>query len=225
MRDMTDYQAYARHRLLPFQRRVLKAAQPGNARLTIFTGGRGIGKTYLAGLVAAADVVEGGEVVAVAAAQHQARRLMTDCRDALAFRFGEGIFGSSKKHRFRLVDTQQLAAIDDKHTGGSFRAVGSNPKTLQGLRSTLALMDEPAQWYPSKATDLFNTLIGGLGKTGQGRAMIFGTRPAFKDHFYQRLLDADPDPDVRIFRYEAKADESPWTLKQVRRANPLDRSS
>ena len=214
-----DYQAYSPYPLKPFQLKILKASQPGGARLTCFTAGRGSAKTWTAGLAGAVATASGEEVVAIASAQHQARRLMTDCKEALLHRFGGQAFGYKQQDRFRVVDTTTMSIIEDRHSGGVFRALGSNPRSLTGGRSSLALFDEPASWYPGKALDLYNTIVGGLQKVKNGRAMIFGTRPASPDHWYERLLETD-DPDVRIFRYQASQDDPPFHIKTIRKANP-----
>ena len=216
---MTDFQAYAAHPLKPYQKRILRASSPGNARLTIFTAGRGSAKTWTAGLAGAVACSSGEDVIAVASAQHQARRLMTDAKAALEYRFGADKFGNAKSYRFKAVDSPNHTYIEDRQSGGRFAAMGSNPRSLSGGRSSLALFDEPASWYPSTALDLFNTITGGLQKVANGRAMIFGTRPSSPDHFYERLLRTD-DPAVKIFYYAADKDDPPFQKRTIKKANP-----
>ena len=216
---MTDFQQYTPLPLLPFQKRFLQAASSGRNRVVALTMGRGGGKTFLCGLLAADEVVRGGEVVSVAAAQHQAAILARDAAAALRFRFGDDLVGGSTKCRFRVVDTMQLALIEDRRSGGTLRSVGSRPQSLHGIRPSLIIGDELAQWNRGSAEALFNALMTSLGKRRGGRMIVVGTRPADDDHFYARLLDEEAD-DMKAFKFAAGKDDPPFHRRTLRKAIP-----
>ena len=202
------------HRPAPFQRRLAADAAPGRFRVTAFSIARGGAKTWLAGAVAADELVRGGNAYAIASSFRQASLTFGDAKAALIHRFGKAAWGK----RFAFRDSTQECRVEDKVSGGMLRAVGSDVERTHGWKPSLMLLDEPAQ-LKKGGERLWAALITSLGKVEGSRLMVFGTRPASSAHFFSKLLISD-DPDIRTHVYAADPEASPFSWRNVARANP-----
>ena len=208
-------------RLMAWQRRFIRGAfasgRGGDAALSL---GRGGGKSALCAALACcvADPAgplhrRRGEVVCVAAALTQSRIVFEDARDFLARRYGSEHLDRAD---WRLNDTVNVAHLEHKATGSRVRCIGSDPKTMHGLRPALVLADEPAQWDPAKADRAVAALRTSLGKQPGSRLIALGTQPAAKGHWFSKMLTTAAYAQV----HAADPDANPFLLATWRRSNP-----
>ena len=80
--------------------------------------------------------------------------------------------------RFRVQDSVNTATITDRGAGASVRCLASDSRRAHGRAPSLALLDEPAQWEPSKAEAMLSAIDTGLGKIPGSRMVCLGTRPS-----------------------------------------------
>lgn len=205
-------------RVLPWQRRFVKGMlRPGvyEAALSV---GRGNGKTTLCAAIATAALLgplrrPRGEVVIVASSFGQARIAFEHVRAFVGPALARG------RTRFRVQDSAQTAAIEDRETGCRIRCIGSDPRRAHGLAPVLILADEPAQWPPSTADAMRAALATSMGKTDGGRFIALGTRPADEGHWFARMLGPDGGAAYRQ-THAAAADDPPFQARTWRKANP-----
>ena len=184
----------------------------GTAALSV---ARGNGKTALVAGVAAAAldgplVVPRGETVIVASSFAQA---------CIAFDHVVAFMGSKlrDRKRYRFWQTGQLSRIEDRETGASVRALGSDPKRAHGLAPVLILCDEPAQWPSSSGDRMLSALRTSLGKQADARLIALGTRPASSDHWFAKMLAGTAD---YAQAHAAAEDDSPFQRRTWAKANP-----
>ena len=204
-------------RVLPWQARFVGGMlRPGvyEAALSV---GRGNGKTTLCAAIAVAALVgplrrPRSETVIVASSFGQARIAFEHVKAFLA----PALQANDK--RFRVLDSSQTAAIEDRETGCRVRALGSDPKRAHGLAPVLILADEPAQWPGGTADAMRAALATSMGKVDGGRFVALGTRPADEGHWFARMLE----PDGAAYRqtHAAAADDPPFRARTWAKANP-----
>ena len=214
-----DWAAWTDKPLAPFQDKFLSDCVPGRKRIVGLTMGRGGGKTFLAGMVAAEElVVYGGTIFLVASSFQQAHLAFEDTLAALRYRFPPSRFAA----RFRVNDYSNKALIEDRRTGGILRAVGADAERAHGWRPSLIIADEGASWKVG-GERLWNAARTSLGKVPGSRIIALGTRPAWSGHWFSKVLDLrgdNYDPDVRIHYYAANPEADPFSWRQIHRANP-----
>ena len=203
--------------VLPWERRFIYGIHrvAGDSALSI---ARGNGKSALVAAIAAALVDPVGplhrrraEVVCVAASFAQGRIIF---EDVLAFL--QDRYNLEQRSTWRQQDSQNAAILEFRASGARVRCVGSDPAKAHGLRPSLVLADEPAQWDPAKAERMLSALRTGLGKVSGSRLVALGTRPADEGHFFSRMLRT---ADYRQL-HAARPDDPPFRLRTIRRANP-----
>ena len=106
--------------------------------------------------------------------------------------------------------------LEYRPTGARVRCLGSDPKKAHGLRSWLALLDEPAQWDTAKRDAMLAAIRTGLGKSPGSRLVALGTRPADDSHWFARMLKSAAYSQV----HAAGPDDPPFQVRTIRRANP-----
>ena len=126
--------------------------------------------------------------------------------------------GGENADIYRCVRQANLLIIQNKKTKAILKAIGSDFKKSHGLRPSLVLCDEPAQWAVG-GERLNSALTTSLGKKHGSRILYFGTRPRNNLHFFARLLD-DPDPSVFALTYAAKDTDTWHHEKTWHKANP-----
>ena len=178
-------------RLLPWERDFLAGAFADDVDTAALTLGRGNGKSALVAGLAAAAVVgplaqPRGEVVAVASSFAQAKIVYRFARDYLR------PWTDAAPERYRVLDSQSAALIEDRETGASLRCIGSDPKRAHGLGPRLILADEPAQWPVNFAEPMYAALATSRGKVEDSRLIALGTRPANGGSWFARLLEGGP---------------------------------
>ena len=204
--------------MAPFQRRFVRALMGHTeAALTI---GRGNGKTTLAGALAAACVrgplaAPRGEVLLVCPTFAQAERSFGHMYAFLR----RGIEREGRQH-WRLVHTTNTALIEDRRTGMKMIALSSAPQSLHGYAPLLVIADEPAQWRETRSAEMIAALRTALGKHPDTRLVAIGTRPARPDHWFSQMLDHG-GPGVYAQTHAAAAGEDPFSMRAIRRANPM----
>ena len=201
----------------PWERRFLRGAFRDDSDVGLSVG-RGNGKSALVAGIASAVVDpvgplhrNRGEVVVVASSFDQSRIVFEDVLAFLRVRYDLEDRGSWRKQ-----DSANRAMLEHRPSGARARCIGSDPRRAHGLRPSLVLADEPAQWPPTSADAMFAALRTGLGKVPGSRLIALGTRPADPDHWFSKLLrDADY---AQV--HAAPADAPPFLLRSIRRANP-----
>ena len=188
-------------RLFPWERDWIAGLERSRRRSVGLSIGRGAGKTTLTGSLGAAAVagpwaVPRGLVLIVASTFKQARVAFSH---ALAFM--RPIIAEDPG-RWRVLDSQQSALIEDRESGAALEAREAVPGSLHGPAPVLVIGDEPAQWQRTQGDRLFSALRTSLGKVPGSRALFIGTRPADADHWFAKLLQrsgttyaADPEAD------------------------------
>ena len=202
-------------KLLPFQKRFVRAALAPGVSESSLSVGRGNGKsTLVSGLAAAALdgplVVPRGEAVIVASSFDQAR---IDFEHVLAF-LAETI--AADRARWRIQDSANRASIEDRKTGARVRVLGSDPRRAHGLAPTLVIADEPSQWEHTTADRMLAALTTSLGKLPASRFVAIGTRPD-GEHWFERMLTGSADY-AQV--HAARPDDPPFQLRTWKRSNP-----
>ncbi len=121
------------------------------------------------------------------------------------------------RKRYRFWQTGQLSRIEDKETGASVRALGSDPKRAHGLAPSLILADEPAQWPTHTGDRMLVALRTSMGKQPGARLIALGTRPASAEHWFAKMLAGTAD---YAQCHNAAPDDPPFQRRTWKRANP-----
>ena len=204
--------------VLGWEKRFIRGAfrEPvGDSALTV---GRGSGKSCLVAGIAAALVDPSGplhgnrrEVVCVASSFDQSRIIYEDVLSFLRERFD-----LDDRSRWRKQDSANRATLEFRSSGARVRCIGSDPAKAHGLRASLVLADEPAQWDHAKAERMVSALRTGLGKVPGSRLIALGTRASDEQHWFSRALVSAPYSQI----HAAPDDAPPFWLRTIRRANP-----
>ena len=206
-----------RFEVLSWQRRFCFGAfrTAGDAGVTC---GRGNGKSALVAGIAAAVVDPAGpltgrrrEVVVVASSFAQGRIVY---EDVLAFLGGRYDLGD--RAAWRKQDSQNVATLEHRPSGARIRCLGSDPARAHGIRPSLVLADEPAQWPATTGERMLAALRTSLGKVPGSKLIALGTRPADSAHWFARLLASAPYAQV----HAARPGDPPFQVRTWRRANP-----
>ena len=176
--------------MLPWERDFLAGAFAAGVDTAGLSIGRGNGKSALVAAIAAAAVagplaVRRGECIAVASSFLQAKIIFRFTLDFLA------PWIEAEPTRWRVLDSQSAARIEDRETGAALRCIGSHPHRAHGLLPSLVLADEPAQWGASGEA-MYSALATSLGKLADARLIALGTRPAGGGSWFARLLEGGP---------------------------------
>ena len=207
----------AAFRVEPWQRRFLGGAFRDGVRRAALTCGRSNGKSTFAGAIAAAAAPggplykPGGEVLIVSAGLRQAE---------IVFRAALGFLGELGSEWSVRRSTQSLSAW---HRPSEFRLLGlpCRPRTAHGYHPSLIVSDEPAQWEPSLADDMFDILSTSMAKVEGARMVMIGTWPGIPDNPFRMELER-PRPDTYTQIHRARTER--LTLANLRAANPAMRS-
>ena len=204
--------------VLAWERRFVSGAfrVSGDAALSV---ARGNGKSALCAAIAAAVVDPVGplhgrrrEAVVSAASFDQGRVIFEDVLLFLGARYD--IYDRAV---WRRQDSSNRAHIEHRASGARVRCIGSDPANAHGLRPSLVLCDEPAQWLPSTRDRMLAALRTGLGKVPGSRLVALGTRPADEGHWFARMLAGGAD---YAQCHAARPDDPPFWRRTWRRANP-----
>ena len=202
-------------RLLPFQRRFVRGMlKHDEAALSV---ARGNGKSTLAASLAACAFCgplaqPRGQIIMVASSFPQA---LVPFRHTVWFL--RPVFDADPR-RWRVIDNSHDARIEDRVSGMTMRAVGSDPRRAHGLAPTLVIADEPAQWPTNDGDRMHAAMVTGLGKHAGGRFVAIGTRPDDPRHWFARMLAGGPG--VYGQTHAAADDADPFAWRSVRAANP-----
>ena len=204
--------------VLPWEARFVRGAfrVPGSAALSV---SRGNGKSALCAGIATAVTDPVGplhgrrfEAVVCAASFDQGRVIFEDVLGFLAARYD--IYDRSE---WRKQDSANRAHIEHRASGARVRCIGSDPANAHGLRPSLVLCDEPAQWPPATRDRMLAALVTGLGKVPDSKLIALGTRPADEAHWFARMLSGTAD---YAQCHAARPDDPPFHRRSWRRANP-----
>ena len=121
------------------------------------------------------------------------------------------------RRRYRFWQTGQLAKVEDKQTGATVRALGSDPKRAHGLAPSLILADEPAQWPGHTGERMLAAVRTSLGKQPGARLIVLGTRPASSEHWFAKMLGGVADYSQC---HAAADDDPPFQRRTWVKANP-----
>ena len=201
-----------------WQRQVIAELEADDVSQAAWSFSRGAGKTTWAAALGVAALVgpwaqARSEVVIVAASFSQARIAY---RHALAFM---APWIESQPARWRVLDSEHSATIEDRETKTVLKALAAKPGTLHGLAPRLLILDEPAQWQKADAAPIWAALKTSLGKVPGSRLIAIGTKPVDSEHWFSRLL-AGETPGVSATVYAADADDDPFAPESWHKANP-----
>ena len=200
-------------RLFPWERDWIDGLEASKRRTVGLSVARGAGKTALTGSLGAAAVagpwaVPRGLVLIVASTFKQSRVAFGH---ALAFMRP---IVADDPDRWRVLDSEQSALIEDRKTGAVLEAREATPGSLHGPAPVLIVGDEPSQWKATQSDRMFSALRTSIGKVPGSRALFIGTRPADGDHWFAKLLQRSGTT------YSADVDGDPFDEAQWHRANP-----
>ena len=89
---------------------------------------------------------------------------------------------------WRKHHSRNAAVLQHRASGARIRCHGSDPGKAHGLRSYLALLDEPSQWDAGKRDRMLAAIKYGLGKTPGSRLIALGTAPHSPVHWFGKML-------------------------------------
>ena len=201
--------------VLRWQRKFVAGAFAPGRTTAALSVARGNGKsTLVAGIAAAALdgplAVPRGETIIVASSFMQA----TICFDHVCHFMGAKL---RDRRRYKFWQTGQLSRIEDKETGASVRAIGSDPKRAHGAAPSLILADEPAQWPNHTGERMLAALRTSMGKQPGARLIALGTRPASHEHWFAKMLAGTAD---YAQAHAAAEDDPPFQRRTWAKANP-----
>ena len=129
----------------------LLEALAGGAQIVAASMGRGGGKSCFCAALALASIAgpeaqARSECVVVAASFSQARLVFEH-----ALGFGEQLGIGADRKTWRVVNSSQLAILENRESGARLRVLGSDPRRALGLASALLLLDEPSAWPANTA--------------------------------------------------------------------------
>ena len=197
--------------VVAWQRKILSAVVRPDVQVIAASCGRANGKTALTALISRAFLPggplyeRGARVVVVSSSHDRAREVVTDL---------EGW----RQPGWLVANSHQVARV--KAGGATVRALAANPKTCHGIRASLVVCDELAQW--GQPDRLYAALRTSLGKRPGSKLLAVGTRPeSGTGHVFDRLLSGDADVSLTYAATEAdeKAGRLGWR-RTWRRANP-----
>ena len=205
--------------LLPWERKFINGTfrQPDDSAVNV---ARGNGKSALvAGLACSVLDPEGPlhgnrrDVDCFASTFDQGTTIFEDVLSLLG-----GKYDIENRKVWRKQHTANRAILEHRASGARVRCHGSNPKRAHGLRSFLALADEPAQWEDGTRDAMRAAIRTGLGKVPGSRLIALGTRPRDKAHWFARMLRGISCGFA--LSYEARKKDPPFQVRTWRRANP-----
>ena len=208
--------------VLPWEKRFIRNVWgEGCGGDAAFSAGRGQGKSGLVAGIATACVdpsaplhSKRGEIVCTAASFSQAKSaIFEEVLEFLKMKHGPDL----PARTWRIQDSQNMALVEHRPTGARVRCTGSKPKTLHGLKPKLWLWDEPAQAETSQIDSLYAAIKTGLGKVPGSRLIALGTRPAFDDHPFAKLLSGGAQYSQV---HAAEPNDKPFLVSTWRKANP-----
>ena len=202
--------------VFPWQRRFIRGALQDGVEESALSVSRGCGKTTLCAGIATAALsgplsATRGETVCVASSFDQSRLLF---EHVLAF-IDKAL--QNDRGRWRVQDSSNRATITDRSTGARVRCIGSDPRRAHGLAPVLILADEPAQWPENTSEKMIAALRTSLGKLAGSRLIALGTRPASREHWFEKMLAGGADY-AQI--HAAPSSAAPFQARTWRRANP-----
>ena len=201
--------------LFPWEHRFLRGVfrtEQGDAALSIARGG---GKTTLIASLGAAAVCgplvqARGETLIVGPSLGTARVAFNHVRHFLR----EPL---RNRRRFRVWDSTQNSLIEDKETGAVLKCLGADPRHAHGLAPALLILDEPAQWRPNWAAEMFSVLSTSRGKIEGSRLIALGTRPLDgAEHFFNDLIAGATYSQV----HAARKEDNPFVRRTWEKACP-----
>ena len=204
--------------VLPWQSRFIRGTfrQAGDSALSV---GRGNGKSALCAAVACAVADPAGplhgrrrEVVVVASSFAQGRIIFEDSLGFLAERYD-----LSDRSEWRRQDSANVATLEHRPSGARIRCLGSDPSRAHGIRPSLVLADEPAQWPSATADKMLAAVRTSLGKTPRSRLIALGTRPADPGHWFAAMLSGGAGYSQT---HAARPGDPPFQRRTWARANP-----
>ena len=204
--------------VLPWEARFVRGAfrVRGPAALSV---ARGNGKSALVAGIATAVVDPAGplhgrrrEAVCVASSFEQSRVIF---EDVLHFLHESHDLGD--RRTWRVQDSANRATVEHRASGSRVRCIGSDPAKAHGLRPSLVLADEPAQWDLAKQDRMLAAIRTGLGKVPGSKLIALGTRPADDSHWFATML-AGGAAYSQV--HAARLSDPPFRLATWRKANP-----
>ena len=208
-------------KLLPFQRKFLKAVENPKYDTVAISGPRTLGKTFIAAQVLIRCMTPGDslhqpgrEYILGAASLEQARLTYSFIREAL-----------EPTGEYRWIDSTTRLGATHKSSNTKLRAISSNAKTSFGLvHVPLVVIDEPGALEIVGGQMLSDSLFTAQGKVGSRLKLILagtlGPMATGAGHWWWDLIADGTKGRTHVQVYQG--DLETWDKwPTIRRANPL----
>ena len=205
-------------RLEPFQEAFLKSATAPGIDTGCLSGPRGLGKSFLAGILISRVLTPGDplfrsglESCLCAAAMSQARIVFNFVRENLE---GTG--------EYRFLDSGNRISIRHKKTNTRLKVLSSTGRTAFGLvRCPWVVVDEPGSFQVRGGQLIHDAIETAKGKVGSPlRSIYIGTIAPSTDGWWADLVDGGSRGSTYVMKFQG--DRKKWDDEaEIRRVNPL----
>ena len=208
-------------KLLPFQKKFLKAVENPKYDTVAISGPRSLGKTFIAAEVLIRCLTPGDslhqpgkEYILGAASLEQARLTYSFIREAL-----------EPTGEYRWIDSTTRLGATHKASNTKLRAISSNAKTSFGLVNVpIVVIDEPGALEIVGGQMLSDSLFTAQGKTGSRLKLILagtlGPMATGAGHWWWDLIADNTKGRVHVQLYQGEVETwDKWST--IRKANPL----
>ena len=210
-------------KVLPWQEEVIDAL--ADHRIVNLSIARGNGKTTLMSAIACSGLLPGGayyrkrgQIPLVASSLNQARIAYQHIKHFARERMDEDNGGPNKRYPWQTIDNTHHVQITYAPDDTVLRCIGSDAKRAHGMAPHMIICDEPAKWV-SGGREMWAALKTSMGKQIDPKVLNIGTFPDTEDHWFAELF-ANPTPDMRSIKHAAAADDDPFGMEAILRANP-----
>ena len=123
---------------------------------------------------------------------------------------------------WKVADSTNKAAIENKRNGAKIRCIGSDPKRAHGLApgGLGIIADEPAQWPSQTSAKMYSALRTSLGKIDGAKLIALGTKPSDRNHWFEILLRNPLAFSMDYSASEEAREKRPYDIETIKSANP-----
>ncbi len=208
--------------LLAFQKRFMRAVADPSIDTVCLSGPRGLGKTFLAGMLLSHGLTPGDplhqpgkEYILGASSLEQARMTYAYVRNAL-----------EPEGTYRWIDSATRLGATHRPSNTKLRAISSNAKTALGLVNVpLVCLDEPGALENTGGAALADALFTAQGKPGSKlKLVLIGTLApqGIPGHWWHTLINRGSVGSTWVECFQGRADR--WDdMREIVRVNPLAR--
>ena len=201
---------------IPWQERFRRGVSRPGVRLAGLSVGRSCGKSYFCASLARDYMRDGDPETEALVVSYRFNQSKIILKYVLSQLRDEG-HDLEDKTRWAYSDSANRAFVLDRSTGVTVRAMTSKAAGLHGRVWGRAYIDEPRELEAAQRDDLLAALTSGMGKVSGAQIVALGCMPHDRAHWFFSWMHGEAD---YFQSHQARRDESPFTLKQIRRANP-----